>query len=129
MLIGIGHDIQLISELKSAESLRVPGFFFTDNECLYFNGRKNSLQSIAGIFAAKEAFFKAIPRISNFHWTDVEVLHDVRHAPYFRLHGSLQEYFASQGWTANLSISHSGEYVSTVVVVSAGQKPQQTVTH
>lgn len=118
MLIGLGHDIQLIAELKIVEALKVPGIFFTETECLYFSQSKNPLQSMAGTFSAKEALFKALAIAPNFYWTDVEVQHNSRHAPYFEFHGSLAEYFKHQGWTAHLSISHSGDYVSTVAAIS-----------
>ncbi|MBW4612600.1 MAG: 4'-phosphopantetheinyl transferase superfamily protein [Desmonostoc vinosum HA7617-LM4] len=118
MLIGLGHDIQLIAELKTVEALKVPGIFFTETECLYFNQSKNPLQSMAATFSAKEALFKALAIAPNFYWTDAEVRHNSRHAPYFEFDGSLAEHFQLQGWTAHLSISHSGDYVSTVVTIS-----------
>ncbi|NEU82064.1 holo-ACP synthase [Nostoc sp. UIC 10630] len=118
MLIGLGHDIQLIAELTKVEALKLPGIFFTNTECLYFSQSKNPLQSMAGTFSAKEALFKALAMTPNFYWTDVEVRHNSRYAPYFEFYGSLAEHFQVQGWTVHLSISHSGDYVSTVVAIS-----------
>lgn len=119
MLIAIGHDIQLISELTKVESLKVPEIFFTQAECQYFSQSKNYLQSMAGIFSAKESLFKALAITPTFYWTDMEVQHNSNHAPYFQFYGSLAQYFKCQNWAAHLSISHSGDYVSTFVVVTA----------
>ncbi|NET58783.1 MAG: holo-ACP synthase [Symploca sp. SIO2E6] len=118
MLIAIGHDIQLISELAKVDSLKVPEIFFTPAECQYFSKRKNYLQSMAATFSAKEALFKVLGGVPNFYWTDIEVQHNSSYAPYFEFHGSLAEYFIKQNWTAHLSISHSGDYVSTFVTIS-----------
>lgn len=118
LLIAIGHDIQLISELAKVESLKVPEIFFTQAECQYFSKSKNYLQSMAGTFSAKEALFKALGNTPTFYWTDMEVQHNSSHAPYFQFSGSLAEYFIHQNWTAHLSISHSGDYVSTFVTIS-----------
>lgn len=116
--MGLGHDIQIITEVEKVEALKVPGIFFTETECLYFSQSKNPLQSMAGTFSAKEALFKALANAPTFYWTDVEVQHNSRKAPYFQFHDALAEYFTQQGWTAHLSISHSGDYVSTIVAIS-----------
>ncbi len=118
MLIAIGHDIQLISELAKVESLKVPKIFFTKVECQYFSKSKNYLQSMAGTFSAKESLFKALAITPHFYWTDMEVQHTSSHAPYFQFYGLLADYFIQQNWTAHLSISHSGDYVSTFVTIS-----------
>lgn len=120
MLVGLGHDIQVTAELAEIESLKVPGIFFTANECIYLS-KKNSLHSVAGFFSAKEAFFKALPDAIDFFWSDLEILHTDRHAPYFKFHNALLEFFTQKQWVAWLSISHSGEYASAVVAISMGQ--------
>lgn len=117
MLIGLGHDIQRISEMEGAQAIRQPGLFFTADESCRSNTRKDLLNSLASIFCAKEAMFKALPEVAGFFWTDIEVIHDDRGAPGFRLHGELSECFRQRGWSARLSISHSGDYVSAVVVI------------
>jgi holo-[acyl-carrier protein] synthase len=117
MLIGLGHDIQLIAELEKVEALKIPGIFFTETECLYFCQSKNPLQSMTAQFSAKEALFKALKIAPQFYWTDVEVQHNSNKAPYFQFYGSLAEYFTRQNWTAHISMSHSGNYVSTVAII------------
>jgi holo-[acyl-carrier protein] synthase len=127
MLVGVGHDIQVTTELTGIESLKIPGLFFTANECIYLN-HKNSLHRITGLFSAKEAFFKALPESLDFFWSDLEVLHTDRHAPYFQFHNALLEFFTQKKWIAWLSISHSGEYASTMVVISTGKNVDPNIS-
>jgi holo-[acyl-carrier protein] synthase len=123
VLIGLGHDLQALHELEAREALWEPGVFFTEAETLRFQGSASPLESLAAGFSSKEALFKALPRVEGWFWTDAELHHDERHAPRFRFHGALREHMERQGWQAMLSISHSGGFVSTVVIVSAVARP------
>ena len=70
-------------------------------------------EHLAGLFAAKEAFLKALGRgLSGLSWHDVRVLEDPSGAP--RLWFS--ERVGFEGEVA-LSISHDGEYAVAVCVV------------
>jgi holo-[acyl-carrier protein] synthase len=125
VLIGLGHDLQALDELERVEGLWEPGVFFTEEETRRFRASRSPVESLAGCFSSKEALFKALPPVVGWFWTDAEVIHDERHAPRFRFHGALREHVEHQGWEARLSISHSGGFVSTVVLVSAIQ-PQES---
>jgi holo-[acyl-carrier protein] synthase len=123
-LIGLGHDLQLISELRDATALREPGVFFTSEELSRFGSAADPLESLGGGFAAKEALFKALPALPSgqtWFWTDAELLHDRRGAPRFRTHGSLAGHLARHRMSVDVSISHSGGFVSAVVVISGGR--------
>lgn len=118
-LIGLGHDLQLVSELEVASGLREPDVFFTDRELRRFAGAVGPLQSLAGAFAAKEALFKALPPAREpWFWTDAEVVHDPHGGPQFDIHGTLAGHLARHRLRVNVSISHSGGFVSSVVVVT-----------
>lgn len=117
MLIAVGHDLQRVDELVGRDDLREPGVMFTAAECERFARSADPLRSLAGGFACKEALFKALPAIDGVFWTDIEVVHDHRGAPTLRFHGALAERFAREGWRALLSISHSGDYASAVVIL------------
>jgi holo-[acyl-carrier protein] synthase len=117
MLTGLGHDLVAIRELESTEALREPGFFFTGSEHSHAARAVEPLVALAGLFAAKEAFFKAVPQLHGNYWTDVEVVHDPHGAPRFCLHGPLGRALAEQGLSVHLSISHAGGYASAVVAV------------
>jgi holo-[acyl-carrier protein] synthase len=123
VLIGLGHDLQALHELEGREGLWEPGVFFTEAEMVRFRASRSPVESLAAGFSAKEALFKALPRIDGWFWTDAEILHDERHAPGFRFHGVLREHVERHGWQALLSISHSGGFVSTVVIVEASPRP------
>ncbi|WP_197085087.1 holo-ACP synthase [Saccharothrix sp. ST-888] len=118
-LIGLGHDLQLISELEVASALREPGVFFTAGELRRFASAVVPLQSLAGGFAAKEALFKALPAADEtWFWTDAELVHDRHGAPQFHTHGALAGHLARRRLRVSVSISHSGGFVSSVVIVT-----------
>ena len=120
MLIGLGHDIQLISQLEDAQALRQPGLFFTERETSRFSAQPQPIESLAATFSAKEALFKALPKVEGYFWTDIEVIHDERGRPGYFLQGVLRQWFLRSDWRAYLSISHSGDYVSAVALIASG---------
>lgn len=120
MIIGIGVDIERVAALDAGEAIRVPGLVFTEAECGYAARQTHATGTLAGQFAAKEAFFKSIPPSVSCYWTDIEVVHDQRHAPSFRFSGDLARFLVEKRWDVKLSISHSGEYATAIVTV-AGQ--------
>lgn len=118
MLIGLGHDLQMLAELEGQTALWEPGVFFTEAETERFRQSADPLQSFGAGFSAKESLFKALPPLEGgWFWTDVEVLADSRKAPLLRFHGKLREHAEREGWVGRLSISHSGGFVSTVVTL------------
>jgi len=70
--------------------------------------QNKSLESLAGVFAAKEAFFKAIGSKEN--WLDVWVEKTTEGKPLLRS-------TLAQNTNTELSISHSGDYVIAVVIL------------
>ncbi|MEU6734765.1 holo-ACP synthase [Streptomyces physcomitrii] len=119
-LTGLGHDLQLISELEVAPALREPGVFFTPGELARFAAAVSPLESLAGGFAAKEALFKALPPArATWFWTEAELVHDPRGAPRFRAHGTLAAHLDAHRLRVDVSLSHSGGFVSAVVLVTA----------
>ena len=123
MLIGLGHDLQRCTEIDPAGELGAPGTFFTARERTHWEGSVSPRQSMAANFAAKEALFKALPAMQGHPWTDAEVVHDRHGAPRFELHGALGQLVRDRGWAIQVSLSHSGDYVSAVVAVSNTGSP------
>lgn len=110
-----GIDIVEISRIEdmAARHGNSLGRFFTAGELLYCAKReKTQYASLAGIFAAKEAFFKALGTgFRGGKWTDVEVSHTEEGAPYFILHGYYAAAAAERSTAVPaLSISHDGAY-------------------
>ena len=99
----IGVDIVHIPRVeKSLERETFIKKVFTQNEIAYCK----RAESFAGIFAAKEAYFKAVGTGMQFPITDVEVLHDENRKPYLN---SVEN--------SDLSISHDGEYAIATVIL------------
>jgi holo-[acyl-carrier protein] synthase len=71
-----------------------------------------SVERLAGIFAAKEAAYKALA-LPKGNWHVVEVRHVTDGKPYLAF---APEYDASHILSCDLSISHHGEYVVASVV-------------
>ena len=85
---------------------------FNTNEINYIN---NNIQTLAGLFCAKEALLKALKKgINNYSLKDIEILHDDNKAPYIKLHNELDKLYKNN---ISLSISHDGDYTTAIVLV------------
>lgn len=94
--------------------------FFTEQELAYCQrGGSWRTESLAGIFAAKEALFKALGTgFRRGKWTDVEVVHDEWGAPQFCCYGFYAEAVREKsGQPPSLSIAHDGDYAVAFVVL------------
>ena len=91
--------------------------FYTEGELAYCESRgPGKYASLAGIFAAKEAFWKAVGTgFRQGKWQDVEVAHDDLGAPRFILHGPYGAVAELRSLPA-LSIAHDGAYAIAQVV-------------
>jgi len=99
----VGVDIVQISRItKNKEDENFLKFILTDKEIEYCKRD----ESIAGIFAAKEAYFKAKGTGIDKRLNEIEVLHDEKGKPYFNGIGN-----------CDLSISHDGDYAIAVVIM------------
>ena len=94
MIIGIGMDLCEISRMeKLLSDGRFLACFFSAEEQAYIQSKgKSAAQSMAGIYAAKEALTKALGTgIVSGELADICVLHDEHGAPYYDLRGSYAE--------------------------------------
>ena len=73
--------------------------------------RDNRPEHLAGVFAAKEAFFKALRKKPK--WLDIEVKTKRSGKPELKLNSPLEN-----GWVADVSISHDGDYAIAVAVLT-----------
>ncbi len=105
----IGIDIVEISRFSRMENLEA--FIkrvFTRAEKEYFSKKKNSFESIAGFYAAKEAFSKYLGSgLRGFSWRDIEIVHDSLGRP--------EILFLGKPMDVDLSISHSDTVAVAVV--------------
>lgn len=112
MIVGIGCDIVEISRIKKA--MENPAFAkkcFTARELEFLSKRR--AESAAAIFAAKEAYSKALGTgFSGFFMQDIEVFHDQLGKPYIKGYNA-----AATDCNILLTLSHSKEYATAFVVM------------
>jgi holo-[acyl-carrier protein] synthase len=110
---GIGVDVVDLARFEKALE-RTPELrsrLFTDAEAAL------SLESMAGRFAAKEAFVKALKAPAGMSWQDIEVVTDPKGAPSFKLHGAAEARTKELGIAAtHVSISHDTSVATAFVV-------------
>ncbi len=122
MVEGVGIDIIEVSRIKmSIEDYGSPftDKIFTPDEIEYCSDKPNPFQHYAARFAAKEAFSKAAGTgwNSDFSWQEVEVMNEPSGRPCLHLSGWAFKNFG--GKKVFLSLSHSGDYVAAVVIISS----------
>ncbi|MET3683951.1 holo-[acyl-carrier protein] synthase [Alkalibacillus flavidus] len=117
MIQGIGVDIQEIDRIQTLLS-RQPRFterILTTRErqvLSHYTNEKRRLEFIAGRFAAKEAYSKAlgcgIGRDVSFH--SIEIISNEAGRPSIYVEGTLEPH-------VHVSISHSNHYVVAQVII------------
>lgn len=121
MIIGIGTDIIEIERIKKAV-LNTNGFLnkvFTENEIKMFSEKNMKAETIAGNFAAKEAFVKALGvGMRGISFNDIEVLRDELGKPYINLSDRMKEKYSFK-FNALVSISHNKESAISFVVIES----------
>ena len=113
MVFGIGTDIVEISRIKKIME-RTPIFLdkvYTLGEREYCLKRKQSGQSFAARFAAKEAVLKAFGTgLSAFSLKDIEVVNLENGRPEINLSGELKVFAEKiKVKSIKISLSHSGD--------------------
>jgi len=105
----IGIDIVDVSRIEVLELRHGQKFLkrvFTDVEIAYARGRRRSSETLAGKFAAKEAFMKACGR--RLPWREVEVLSAAGGQPFISYRGTRYN---------GVSISHERAYAVAAVTI------------
>ena len=118
MIIGVGIDLVDLARFESTVN-RTPKLIdrlFTETE------REANLTSLAGKFAAKEAFVKALGGVDGLHWHEVEVAKHPSGAPYLLVTGETLEVAQAAGIKSfHVSISHDGGKAVSVVIAESGE--------
>lgn len=121
MIVGIGIDIVSIKEIE--ESLQQAGFqgrVFTPAELDGVKQYRSKTEHLAGKFAAKEAFMKAIGAglRQDVWFSQIEVLNDAAGKPYIQVSGEAGKRLGQSGASqVHLSISHSAGVAVAVVIL------------
>lgn len=92
-----------------------------ENEEEYLDSANWRVDSVAGIFASKEAFGKAMGTgiSQGVNLREIEIIYDDFGAPSYVLHGETLTTFKARGYSdAKLSISHDGGFAIAFCVIS-----------
>jgi holo-[acyl-carrier protein] synthase len=111
MIIGLGIDIVNIPRFQKVIQ-ETPSFtkrIFSEGE------QKNSINSLAGRFAAKEAFLKSLKGSLQIKFMDIEIVGQHK-APTFKI--DLNKYPDLSNLDFELSISHHYDYAIATVLSS-----------
>lgn len=119
MIKGVGIDLIEVDRVASVLARRRQRFLkrvFTPGEIEECGWKAHRL---AGRFAAKEAFFKALGTgLRGFKWQEVEVKNNTLGAPYFHFSEQLLVYLQElEVANTHLTISHSKEYAVAQVIL------------
>ncbi len=119
MILGVGIDIVNIQRFKRAIERwgdRFLNRIFTDGELGYYSDRERMGEFLAGRFAAKEAFIKAIGGRYGLSLSDIEILRASDGRPILRFDSSrLDVKFG--GIRAYTSIAHDGDHAIASCII------------
>ncbi len=125
MIYGIGADIVAIERFQRFLDTGNTGVIeriFTVAERATCAARKDAASCLAGRFAAKEAFLKALGTglRSGISWHDMEVVSDALGKPELMLSGKAADLFHANGLSCVLlSLSHDGGSAIAMVVLES----------
>lgn len=116
--VSVGTDIVEIDRIKkSCQSERFMQRVYSEEESALFSSKKNPYPSMAGNWAAKEAFAKCLGTgVRDFALNEVSVLRDELGCPYLKLSGSALKIAEQRRLDFSVSISHAKEYATAVVI-------------
>ena len=123
MIFGVGIDVVEISRIKKTlANNKFAKKILTPAEHQYYQNLSNSrkIEFLAGRFAAKEAFAKALGCGigKNFSWQDLSILPDKLGAPICSLSTKLPKKFPTKLSKFNCSISHTKTLAQAIVIIS-----------
>ena len=112
----IGIDLEKIDRFKNFNQQEL-NRIFTTNEIDYANSYNEPESHLAGIWATKEAFIKAVKN-KAIPLKDIEILHDENHAPYINITPRLESFIMDKNYSnVDVSISHTKDDVVSVVQI------------
>ena len=130
MIIGVGIDVCSIERMRRALERHGDRFFSricTETERADLSGR-DIATALAGRFAAKEAFAKALDGARGVGWHEVQVRRASSGRPFLELSGNAvttATRFGADRW--HVSITHDAGVAVAVVVLEATRTPSEGV--
>jgi holo-[acyl-carrier protein] synthase len=125
MIVGIGTDLSEISRITQSIERFGDRFLhrvFTPGEILYCQRKKNSAESFAARFAAKEAAAKALGTgiRQGISWLEIEVRREPSGKPLLELAGRAAARARALGVTRiSLSLTHGRDLAMAVVILES----------
>jgi holo-[acyl-carrier protein] synthase len=123
MIVGTGIDLVEIERIKRSVERFGEKFLdrvYTAAEKAYCLRKRNSAESLAGRFAAKEAGAKALGTgiSQGVNWLEIEVVREPGGRPTIAFHGRAREMAERLGAkSAALSLTHTGSLAMASVVL------------
>ena len=119
-MLGLGIDVvetERIGRALQKWGNRFANRLLTPEELALCQAKGSFEQSFAVRFAAKEAFFKALPgsRSAGLSWQDVAVLNAASGRPYVRLSAHARQLLGNH--KVHVSLSHSERTAVAVVLI------------
>lgn len=110
----------MVEIARVAKSVSKPHFVervFSKEEIELCYSKKNPIESFSARFCVKEAFAKALGTgVRGFNLNEVSTLNDSLGCPYVVLSGNAKS--LAQGLEVSVSITHTRDYASAVVILS-----------
>ena len=124
MCKGLGIDICEIARMeKLMADDRFMKRWFTPDEIAYVQSKgKGAAQTLAGLYAAREALAKALGSGIDFDLKEAEICHTEAGAPFFRFSGELKKRIGNS--RVFLSVSHDGGIAAAVCLVESAQEQE-----
>lgn len=102
---------------KSAENEKFLSKIFAQEELDYAFKKKNSAESLAAFFAAKEAFVKAMGSgFRGFSPKEIYIIHDENGKPLLRFSGKAAEKVRESHLNFDVSLTHTDTFAAAVVI-------------
>lgn len=123
MIKGIGIDILKTGYIEEMLQKHGDDFLkgnFSPGEIqAFFRKKRFSSHYLAGRFAAKEAFVKAISTFGydEISFPEIEIVNQSSGCPEFRIHNKKFDFLKENQNIIHLSISHHAEYAVAMVVI------------
>lgn len=116
-MFNLGTDIVKISRMEEIISNeKTLKKIFTENELSYISSKSYNLETIAGLFASKEAALKSLQKgLDGLPLKEIEISH-TGSIPYLTFHGNTKKEIDYENLDFKLSISHDGEYAIATVI-------------
>ncbi|MBA4068184.1 MAG: ACP synthase [Isosphaera sp.] len=129
-IVGLGSQVMDCARVRKLIDAHGEAFLrqvYTDREVRYCNGKKQTTEQFAAVWAGKEAVFRALGTTwrRGMSWTDVEVVCDTGGPPRVLVGGPTRELMAARGATqVLLTLAFCREFATATGIAVRGSSPR-----